>query len=100
MQKIADIENIGVKFTNKLKALQIFDQNDLLQQGKKPAERARLAQQTDINLKLLSTWISEADLARIDGVGTEYAQLLVACDILCVQDLKRLDTSKLLCILK
>lgn len=100
MKKLSSLETIGVKFKERLKAYHINDQKDLLEKCHSSSARQKLSLQTEINLKLLTKWVCEADLARIDGVGPEYAQLLVECDIRCVQALKDYQANKLQKLLK
>ena len=100
MKKLSLLETISVKFKEKLKEHQIEDQSDLLDKANSPAARQKLSLQTEINLKLLTKWVCEADLSRIDGIGPEYAQLLVESDIRCVQALKNYQAQKLQRLLK
>ena len=48
----------------------------LLEQGASAKGRKKLAKETDISAKLILKWVNRADLARIKGVGEEYADLL------------------------
>ena len=59
------LNNYGIKTTNQL-----------LKQGKTPAEKMILANLLQINIRDINKWIAMADLARIPGVGCEYCGLL------------------------
>lgn len=76
MAKLEDIEGIGRVYSDKLSAAGVDTQQDLLFKGGQPAGRKQLEQSTGISGKLLLGWINRADLARITGVGEEYADLL------------------------
>ena len=74
--KIVDIEGIGPAYAERLHAADIQTTDDLLAAGRTAADREKLAQRTGITPKLLLEWINHADLMRIKGVGSEYADLL------------------------
>ncbi|MAT93905.1 MAG: ferredoxin [Halioglobus sp.] len=76
MTKLSDIEGIGNKYAEQLKACGVATQQQLLEQGSTPAARKKLAEQSGISPKLILKWINRADLARIRGIGGEYADLL------------------------
>lgn len=76
MAKLEDIEGIGPTYAGKLKEAGVDTQEELLTRGAQPAGRKALEEATGISGKLLLGWINRADLARISGVGEEYADLL------------------------
>lgn len=76
MQKLSQLEGIGVKFSELLQQEGINDQKQLLIACRDCARREALAQKTGINLKLILKWTSQADLSRIHGIGEAYAELL------------------------
>ena len=78
MAKIIDIEGIGEAFRDKLTAAGIATTDALLERGATPKGRETLAADTGISPKLILTWINHADLYRIKGIGSEYADLLEA----------------------
>ena len=59
----------------------------LLEQGATPAGRTALAEKSGISPKLLLEWVNHADLCRIKGVGSEYADLLEAAGVDTVPEL-------------
>ncbi len=76
MYKLTQIEGIGPKFAAMLKNAGIEDQNDLLHVCSSRRGRLRLAEQTGISHKLILKWTNQADLARVNGISEEYAELL------------------------
>lgn len=76
MYKLVQIEGIGKKYAEMLKQAGIENQDDLLQTCSSRRGRLRLATQTGISHKLILKWTNQADLARINGISEEYAELL------------------------
>jgi predicted flap endonuclease-1-like 5' DNA nuclease len=74
--KIVDVEGIGPKFAEKLHGANIQTTEDLLKAGRTPADRDRLSAASGISTGMLIEWINHADLMRLKGVGSEYADLL------------------------
>ena len=70
------VEGIGPVFAEKLKAVGIITALDLLQQGATRRGRTEIVEKTGISSKLILRWINHADLFRINGIGSEYADLL------------------------
>ena len=64
-------------------------QEDLLVAGSTPKARKELAAKTGISGKLLLEWINRADLARVKGIGEEYADLLELAGVDTVPELAR-----------
>lgn len=48
----------------------------------------RLGAETDIDPSLLLRWARRADLMRISGIGRQFAELLEACDVMTVGQLR------------
>lgn len=76
MTKLIDIEGIGPKYADKLKAVGVTSAEDLLKKGTTPKGREELAAKAGIGGHLILEWINHVDLFRIKGVGSEYADLL------------------------
>jgi predicted flap endonuclease-1-like 5' DNA nuclease len=79
--KIEDVEGIGPSYGGKLSAAGIATTDDLLAQGAKPGGRDQLAESTGISGKLILEWVNHVDLMRLDGVGSEYSDLLEAAGV-------------------
>ena len=84
---LTDIEGIGLAYAEKLKAQSLRSTNDLLRAGSSPSRREELAAATDISGTLILRWVNQADLLRIKGVGSEYAELLEAAGVDTVPEL-------------
>ncbi|WP_133130896.1 DUF4332 domain-containing protein [Legionella yabuuchiae] len=100
MCKLSQMEGIGVKFIALLHDAGIEDQDQLLEACGQPNERQQLAKETGINSKLILKWTQQADLSRINGIGEEYAELLIHCGVSSVQDLALYKPEKLLMLMQ
>ncbi len=79
--KIDEIEGIGPAFAAKLTVAGVTTTEDLLERGANAAGRASLAGATGISADEILKWVNHADLMRLDGVGSEYADLLEAAGV-------------------
>jgi len=79
--KIDDIDGIGATQAAKLAEAGVTTTDHLLQWGANKAGRDSLEATTGISGKLILEWVNHADLMRIDGVGSEYADLLEAAGV-------------------
>ncbi len=96
MAKLSDIEGIGATYAEKLKECGIKTVEALLEKGAKPGDRAKLAKLTELSPKLISKWVNRADLARIKGIGGEYADLLESSGVDTVPELAQRNAANLL----
>jgi predicted flap endonuclease-1-like 5' DNA nuclease len=87
MTRLSEIEGIGGAYAEKLKAVGINSIESLLELCKTPKGRGDLALKADISEKLILKWTNRADLARIKGVGGQYADLLEASGVDTVPEL-------------
>jgi predicted flap endonuclease-1-like 5' DNA nuclease len=76
MTKLTEVEGIGEKYSEKLIACGVATQQGLLEAGGTPKGRKKIADESGISSTLIMKWINRADLARINGVGSEHADLL------------------------
>lgn len=81
MTKLIDIEGIGSTYAAKLEAAGIKDQETLLAKGATPKGRKELTEKTGIDETLVLKWVNRADLTRVKGIGSEYADLLEASGV-------------------
>ncbi len=79
--RIEEVEGIGPAHATSLTAAGVPSTEELLTQGATTAGRARLAEATGISHKQILTWVNQADLMRIKGVGPEYSELLEAAGV-------------------
>jgi len=78
---IVDVEGIGPTYAEKLTAAGVTTTEKLLDRGATASGRAALATETGISERLILEWVNHADLMRIPGVGSEYADLLEAAGV-------------------
>lgn len=95
MANIKDIEGIGPAYGEKLEAAGIKTDNALLQQGASKKGRGEIAEKTGISEKMILEWVNRADLARINGIGSEYADLLEASGVDSVPELAQRNAANL-----
>ncbi len=79
--KVIDIEGIGSNYAAKLEAHGIKTTTDLLEKGGTKKGRATLAAATGLPENLIITWVNHADLHRINGVASQFAELLEAAGV-------------------
>jgi predicted flap endonuclease-1-like 5' DNA nuclease len=79
--KIEDVEGIGPAWAAKLTEAGVRTTDDLLMAGGSAGGRQRLEAATGISSKRLLEWVNHVDLMRINGVGSEYADLLEAAGV-------------------
>ena len=76
MSHLSDIEGIGEVYEEKLVAAGVSSVEKLLEICCTKKARTELAQKTEISEKLILAWVNKADLCRIKGISTQYADLL------------------------
>jgi predicted flap endonuclease-1-like 5' DNA nuclease len=89
MTALVDIEGVGEKYAEKLKTAGIGSIEALLEKGAKPADRKALAEAAGVSEHLILEWVNRVDLARVKGVGSEYADLLEASGVDTVPELSK-----------
>lgn len=86
--KITDIEGIGPAYAEKLEKVGIKTVEKLLELGASKKGRDKIAEDTSIDDGRILSWVNMADLFRIKGVSSQYAELLHAAGIDSVKELK------------
>jgi len=79
--KIIDVEGIGPVYAEKLEAAGIETVEGLLEKGATRSGRTAIEEATGISHDKILEWVNHADLMRIDGVGSEYSDLLEAAGV-------------------
>ena len=95
MTKLVDIEGIGPAYAEALKNAGIDTIEELLEVGGVPSGRDTIADKSGLSPKLILEWVNHADLMRIKGVGSEYADLLEAAGIDSVPELGQRNAENL-----
>jgi predicted flap endonuclease-1-like 5' DNA nuclease len=88
-RKIEDIEGIGKVYGEKLRGAGIKDTDALLIAAKTPAQRKMLAEKSGLTEKQVLKFANMADLYRVNGIGSEFSQLLEAAGVDTVMELAR-----------
>jgi len=96
MAKLSLIEGIGEAYEIKLNEVGIKSIEKLLEACASKKGRDELAEKTGISDKLILKWANRADLDRISGVGSEYADLLEASGVDTVPELANRKPENLL----
>jgi predicted flap endonuclease-1-like 5' DNA nuclease len=87
MAKLSDIEGIGDAYAAKLKEAGVTSVENLLKTGSDKKGRKAIAEKSGLNEKMILNWVNRADLTRIKGVSTQYADLLEAAGVDSVPEL-------------
>ena len=73
---IEEVEGIGPTIGAKLRNAGVSTTDGLLERSKTPTQRKNLAEQAGLSEKEVLRFANMVDLFRINGVGSEYAELL------------------------
>jgi predicted flap endonuclease-1-like 5' DNA nuclease len=79
--KTEEVEGIGPIEAEKLALVGIATSEALLAKGAKQGDRAAIEKATGISETLILKWVNRIDLMRINGVGSEYSDLLEAAGV-------------------
>lgn len=88
-KKIDDVEGIGPVISSKLRAAGVSDTDTMLAQAKTPAQRKALAAKAELTPQQILKFANMVDLYRVNGIGSEYAELLEAAGVDTVPELAR-----------
>ena len=94
-KSISAIEGIGPKTSETLKAAGIKTVDGLLKATCDKKGRVKLASETDISESVLLKFANMADLFRIKGVSSQYAELLEGAGVDTVKELKHRNAENL-----
>ena len=95
MTALADIEGIGPANRDKLEAGGIGSVEQLLEAGATPTGREQICEHCGISHNLLLEWVNHADLYRVHGIGSEYADLLEEAGVDSVPELAQRNAENL-----
>ncbi len=87
-KKITDIEGIGPAFAEKLSQAQIRSVEKLLEKGSTRSGRKSIAELSGVDEGKVLDWVNMADLFRVKGVASQFAELLKASGVDTVKELK------------
>jgi predicted flap endonuclease-1-like 5' DNA nuclease len=95
MTKLLEVEGIGAANAQRLENIGVASIEQLLRDGASPAGRRRLATESGIDERKLLEWVNHADLMRINGVGSEYSDLLEAAGVDSIPELANRNAENL-----
>ena len=95
MATLKAIEGIGEAYALRLEEVNIISVKALLKGGASPQGRQAIAEKTGISGQLILEWVNHADLFRIKGVGSEYADLLECAGVDTIPELAQRNPANL-----
>ncbi len=95
MASIVDIEGIGPVYQEKLAKAGIKTVEGLLKDGATKKGRVAIALASDIDEGRILDWVNMADLFRIKGVASQFAELLKASGVDTVKELRTRNAENL-----
>ncbi len=95
MASIDEIEGIGPKFARKLRKVGLKTTEGLLKRAATRKDRSALAEEAGFTPEQILEWVNRADLMRVRGVGSEYADLLEHVGVDTVKELRRRNAKSL-----
>ncbi len=87
---------MGHRNETKLRKSGVRTTDSLLKVAATRTGRRRLAKQTGLPESDILSWVNRADLLRITGVGSEYADLLEVAGVDTIRELRRRNSERLL----
>ena len=95
MTKLSDIEGLGPSYSDKLNQAGIGSIGKFLELCCVKKNRKATADKTGISEKLILEWVNRADLSRVKGVSTQYADLLEFAGVDTVPELAQRNAENL-----
>lgn len=96
MAKLSETEGIGETYAAKLEAAGVASLEKLLEMGATKKGREALCEKCGVGETLILKWVNRADLARIKGIGSEFADLLEAAGVDSVPELAQRNAENLI----
>jgi predicted flap endonuclease-1-like 5' DNA nuclease len=95
MAKLSEIEGIGETYQAKLEAEGINTVEKLLDDCCEKKARKALADKSGVSETLILNWVNRADLSRVKGISTQYADLLECAGVDTVPELAQRNAENL-----
>lgn len=89
MPSIDEIEAVDPTIARKLRKAGVKTTEGLLRRAATRDDRAMLSEATGFDPEQLLAWVNCADLMRIRGIGSEYAELLSRAGVDTIRELRR-----------
>lgn len=94
-QQITMIESIGPVYKEKLATAGVSTVEGLLEKGATKSGRKAIAEASGIDEGKILNWVNMADLFRIKGVASQFAELLKAAGVDTVKELRNRNPENL-----
>ena len=94
-KKIIEIEGIGPVYQEKLAGAGVTTVEGLLESGATKSGRKKIASDSGIDEGKILDWVNMADLFRIKGVASQFAELLKAAGVDTVKELRTRNAENL-----
>ena len=94
-KKITEIEGIGPVYQEKLAAAGVTTVEGLLEAGASKSGRKKIAEESGLDESKILVWVNMADLFRIKGVASQFAELLKAAGVDTVKELRNRNAENL-----
>ncbi len=94
-KKITEIEGIGPVYQEKLAKAGITTVEGLLEKGASKSGRKKIAEESGLDESKILVWVNMADLFRIKGVASQFAELLKAAGVDTVKELRNRNAENL-----
>jgi len=95
MAKLSEIEGIGEAYSTKLEDAGVTSLENLLTTCCEKKGRKDIAEKSGVSEKLILGWVNRADLARVKGISTQYADLLKVAGVDTVPELAQRNAENL-----
>ena len=92
---ISDVEGIGPVYAEQLEKVGVRTTDDLLARGATEKGREELEAASGIGHAYILKWVNRVELYRIDGVGSEYSDLLEVAGVDTVPELAQRNAANL-----
>lgn len=96
MASISAIRSIGQRDATRLRKGRVRTTEALLKEASSRPGRSAISKRTGISTADLLSWAQQADLMRVAGIGSEYADLLAACGVETIKTLRRRNAANLI----
>lgn len=94
-KKIEDIEGVGPAYGAKLRAAGCRSVGQLLEMGCTKQGRKKIAEKTGLSESNILKWVNHADLFRVKGIASQYAELLECAGVDTVKELRNRNADNL-----
>lgn len=96
MASIAAVGGMSQREATKLRKARVRTTESLLKVAGTRTGRKKLARETEIAEESILRWVNRADLMRVKGIGSEYAELLEISGVDTIKELRRRNPDRLL----